>query len=191
MKDPITTIGDYGRILRRPAGTVTIDGDNARIVNLWIPRAVLQASLQQLLGDAIERSVEFLPLISAASGAGATLRRSLVMAILELSDATPSFGHPFVAVRFEEFVAHTLLSGLPHNFTDYLAAQNSAAAPRNVIKALDYIKAKASEPLTIGEIAQAAGCSTRALQLAFRAWRDTTPMRELNRIRLELRMPIS
>ena len=107
------------------------------------------------------------------------------MAILELSDANSSFGHPFVAARFEEFIAHTLLSGLPHNFTDFLAAQNSAAAPRNVIRALDFIKARAGEPLTIGEIARAAGCSTRALQLAFRAWRDTTPMRELNRIRLE------
>jgi AraC-like DNA-binding protein len=185
LKDTITTFGDAGRLLQRPAGAVTIDGDHSRLINLWVPKAVLQASLQQLLGDAVERSIEFYPQVSAASGAGATLRRTLLMAILELSEAESSFSHPFVAVRFEEFIAHTMLSGLPHNFSDFLTAQSHAAAPRNVIRALDFIKAHAAEPLTIAEIAGAAGCSTRALQLAFRAWRDTTPMRELNRVRLE------
>jgi AraC-like DNA-binding protein len=185
FKDAITTFGDAGRLVQPAAGAVTIDGDHSKLINLWVPKAVLQAILQQLLGDSIERAIEFHPQVSSGSGAGATLRRTLMMAILELADANFSFAHPFVAVRFEEFIAHTMLSGLPHSFSDFLAAQTHAAAPRNVIRALDFIKAHAAEPLTIAEVAAAAGCSTRALQLAFRAWRDTTPMRELNRVRLE------
>ena len=54
-----------------------------------------------------------------------------------------------------------------------------------MIRAIEFIKTHAAEALTLAEIAAAAGCSTRALQLAFRAWRDTTPMRELTRVRLE------
>jgi len=185
LREPITAIADHGRIFQRPAGAVTIDGDETRVINLWVPRSVLQQTLQQVLGDSIDRSIDFLPQIAAMSGAGATLLRTMMMAVLELADSNTSFSHPFIAVRFEEFIAHTLLSGLPHNFSDLLAAQSSFAAPRNVIRALDFIKAHAGEALTIGEIANAAGCSTRALQLAFRAWRDTTPMRELNRVRLE------
>jgi AraC-like DNA-binding protein len=185
VKEVLTTVGSQGRIFQRPAGTITVDGDDARLLNMWIPKDLVQASLQQILGDAAERNVEFLPQILPTSGAGATLRRMMVMAAIEFGDPNSSFSSPLVAARFEEFVAHTLLSGLQHNFTDFLAAQSNGAAPRNVIRALEFIKAHASEPLTIGAIAAAAGCSTRALQLAFRAWRDTTPMKELNRVRLE------
>jgi len=39
--------------------------------------------------------------------------------------------------------------------------------------------------VTVKRIAQAAGCSVRALQLAFRRFRNTTPMDALLRIRLE------
>ena len=39
--------------------------------------------------------------------------------------------------------------------------------------------------LTIPEIAQAAGCSVRALQTAFQRFRGTTPMAALRRFRLE------
>ena len=41
------------------------------------------------------------------------------------------------------------------------------------------MRANAQAPLTIAEIANAAGCSVRALQMAFRCFRETTPMRAL------------
>jgi transcriptional regulator GlxA family with amidase domain len=43
----------------------------------------------------------------------------------------------------------------------------------------------AEETVTVEEIAQEAGCSVRALQLAFRPFRDITPTETLRRIRLE------
>jgi len=47
------------------------------------------------------------------------------------------------------------------------------------------MQANASTPLTITEIAEAAGCSVRALQIAFQRFRGTTPMRVLQQARLE------
>ena len=47
------------------------------------------------------------------------------------------------------------------------------------------MRANVSSPLTIETIAEAAGCSIRALQLAFRRFRDTTPRAALQRMRLE------
>ena len=47
------------------------------------------------------------------------------------------------------------------------------------------MRANAREPLTIEAIANAGGCSIRALQLAFRHFRGTTPMAALQRMRLE------
>ena len=48
------------------------------------------------------------------------------------------------------------------------------------------MRANACTPLTIAEIAEAAGCSVRALQIAFHRFRGTTPMRVLQQARLEL-----
>ena len=47
------------------------------------------------------------------------------------------------------------------------------------------MRANASSTLTIEAVANAAGCSVRSLQLAFRRFRGTTPMAALQRIRLE------
>ena len=44
----------------------------------------------------------------------------------------------------------------------------------------------AQEPLTVEDVARAAGCSSRALQVAFREFRGVSPMAALRRIRLEL-----
>lgn len=185
LREEIATFGEHGRIFQRRAQTITIDGDMTCLITLSIPRAVVHEALERQLGNSIDRAVEFVPRIRASGGAGSTILRTMILAAAELGEPQCSLVHPSVAVRFEEFVAHAMLSGLAHNFSDLLLAQRSAAAPRNVIRAIEFIKTHAADPLTIGEIAAAAGCSTRALQLAFRAWRDTTPMRELTRIRLE------
>jgi len=49
----------------------------------------------------------------------------------------------------------------------------------------ELFRKKAKEPLTLAEAAACAGCSVRALQLAFRRCRGMTPMAALRRIRLE------
>jgi transcriptional regulator GlxA family with amidase domain len=49
----------------------------------------------------------------------------------------------------------------------------------------ELFRRKAKEPITLAEAAVCAGCSVRALQLAFRRCRGVTPMAALRRIRLE------
>jgi len=90
-----------------------------------------------------------------------------------------------IAIRsFEENLTLALLLGLPHNYTEGLLRQK-AAAPGNVRRAEAFMRANAGMPLTIAEIAEAAGCSVRALQIAFQRFRGTTPMRGLQQARLE------
>ena len=56
-------------------------------------------------------------------------------------------------------------------------------APQYVAE--EFLRANAEEAVTIEAVADAAGCSVRALQLAFRRFRNITPMEALRRIRLE------
>ena len=72
------------------------------------------------------------------------------------------------------------------------AGQRCAPSPSESDAALRYVRQveelfwkKAQEPVTLAEATACAGCSVRALQLAFRRCRGMTPMRALRRIRLE------
>ena len=72
------------------------------------------------------------------------------------------------------------------------APQRQAPSPLASDAALCYVRRveelfrkNAKEPLTLVEAAACAGCSVRALQLAFRRSRGMTPMAALRQIRLE------
>lgn len=58
------------------------------------------------------------------------------------------------------------------------------AAPASVRRGIAYIEAHAHEPITVEEIAAAAGMSTRGLQMAFRRAVGKTPMAYLRAVRL-------
>jgi transcriptional regulator GlxA family with amidase domain len=58
-------------------------------------------------------------------------------------------------------------------------------APAAVSRAAAFIEAHASQPVTLDQIAAAAGVSGRTLQYAFRRHFGTTPTGYLRRIRLE------
>ena len=65
------------------------------------------------------------------------------------------------------------------------ASAKSDVALRHVRRAEELFRRKAKRPLTLAEAAACAGCSVRALQLAFRGCRGMTPMAALRRTRLE------
>lgn len=79
---------------------------------------------------------------------------------------------------------HRLLLGLQHNDSDAVHRQTASCAPGNVKRAEDVVRANVNVPLTIEAIANAADCSVRALQFAFRRFRGATPMAAWQRFRL-------
>jgi LacI family transcriptional regulator len=60
-----------------------------------------------------------------------------------------------------------------------------AARHPSVVRALEWMEMHAAKPLSIGQVAEAAGTSVRALHYAFQEDLRTTPARHLQRIRLE------
>ena len=117
--------------------------------------------------------------------AGATIRRMFDFLFGELERSDTLLTNEIAIHSFEENLALCLLLGLPHNYTEGLGRQKAAAAPGNVRRAEAFMRANACTPLTIAEIAEAAGCGVRALQIAFHRFRGTTPMRVLQQARLE------
>jgi AraC-like DNA-binding protein len=158
--------------------------DNSRLM-LTLPAGLLHQKLEALLDGEQVGSVAFHPMFDVTRGAGGTIRRMLNFLFTELEHPDSLLTNEVAIQSYEERFALCLLLGLPHSCSERFLRQRAAAAPANVKRAEEFMRVNACEPLTIEAIADAAGCSIRALQLAFRRFRGTTPMAGLQRIRLE------
>lgn len=143
-------------------------------LGLMIPRSTIKAGLESLLGRSAPTvfDLELNPQIS-----GGNLICGLVkMAANQLERIETPLAQQAVAARLEELIVNALLHGQPHSCIDTLAGERQTATPKQVRRAEEYIRAHSREVIRLSQIADAAGCSVRALQLAFRTFRDTTPM---------------
>jgi AraC-like DNA-binding protein len=174
------------------AGTVYQEREGARIatsddysgVSFEIPRARLIAVLEGLIERPIVGDVAFAPAVSPTSGPGARLARLVAFIEQEVASGDSLLDQAITAPAMEELLIRALLD-LPHAYSGSLEREASSAAPYNVVRAEHYMRLHVGEAISIDQIAAAAGCSVRALQVAFRRFRGRTPTDELRRIRLE------
>jgi AraC-like DNA-binding protein len=152
---------------------------------LTLPAGLLHHKLEALLEGRQVRSIAFQRVFDTTRGAGGTIRRLIKSLFVELARPDSLLANEIAIRSFEEHLALCLLLGLSHNYSSALQMQKAMAAPGNVRRAEEFLRAYAGEAITIEDIAQAVGCSARALQRAFVRFREITPMEALRRIRLE------
>jgi transcriptional regulator GlxA family with amidase domain len=76
---------------------------------------------------------------------------------------------------------HTFPSSIMTRQAEPVSGRVEASALQ---RAIDFIEENAHRPITLSDMAEAAGISARGLQFAFARHRDTTPMQYLRLIRL-------
>jgi AraC-like DNA-binding protein len=167
-----------------PGTRFEVSGSSVRF-HLWVPGKRLRERLEVLLDGLKVKSFAFQPAFDQTRGPGATIRNLLDFLFVELGRSDSLLANEIATRTFEDNLALCLLLGLRHSWTERLQQQGAAAAPGNVRRAEEFMRANASTALSIADIAQTAGCSVRALQMAFDRFRGTTPTAALRRIRLE------
>lgn len=183
--DPVSVGDATGVIYRGRPGTQLRATDNHERLAVWIPASSLKQRLAALLGEPSKEDLEFAPGIDWESGSGQAIKRLLRLLTEEVA-APHSFALSSVARQsFTDLLLYSLLQALPHNHTDRIARETDSVAPRAVRRAENFIRARAGQPVALHEVAEAAGCSVRALQLGFRRFRDTTPAAAIRQARLE------
>jgi AraC-like DNA-binding protein len=155
---------------------------NTRLM-LTLPAALVHRKLEALL-ERPAQSVAFRQTFDTTRGPGATIHRMIGSLFAELRQSDSLLTNDIAMQSYEDHLVLILLLGLRHSHSPGLLRQPAAAAPANVRRAEEFMRANACQPLTIEAIATAAGCSIRALQLAFRRFRGMTPMAALQRSRL-------
>lgn len=97
----------------------------------------------------------------------------------------PGLSSPIIDAELRRHALHTTLAVFSPAFGDALERSvQRRAAPRSVRRAIAYMQQHAHEPITIDDVAAAAGISSRGLQYAFRRALDQTPTEYLRNERL-------
>lgn len=157
----------------------------ARIVGLKIPRLALEQEFELLTGAPPEAPLLFDGDFDLESPSGQAWRSAVQALAHGLTQASPVAIHPQMAAPLTQAVTRGLLLGAPHNHSHLLDQTPDLHTPDSITMAMDYLRANARRPLSVEEIAHAAGVSVRTLQAGFRRHLDTTPLAELRRVRLE------
>jgi AraC-like DNA-binding protein len=121
------------------------------------------------------------------SAAAAEVFRDTVAHIRDRVMTDPaSAASPLIVSNVSQLLAAVALHAFPNDaVVDAAVADRRDAHAATMRRAVAYIDAHAGEPITLGDIATAAGASGRGLWEAFRRQADTTPLEYLQRVRLD------
>lgn len=184
-----TYVSDRARaaVLNPHHATTMIWEAECRQVLLQIDRQALNAHLAGLIAGRPDRPLTFTGALDLSSARGAALKALLLYLVTEADAGRPSLQPGSLLGRQIESALMTgLLEAHRHNFTDALShSRGPAPLPRMVRQAEEYMLAHVDQPIALEDVAQAVGVSARTLQLAFRKFRDTTPMAFLRDARLD------
>jgi|GEM_PF-2075252 len=174
-----------GLIYRGLPGThLSATQDHERLA-IWISARSLEQRLASLLGEPGKDDVAFDHLIDWESGPSQGVRSLISLLTQELASPR-SFATSDIACRsFTDLLLYTLLRSQPNNYSARLARPADSPVPRSIRRAEEFIRSRAGQPIALHEVAEAAGCSVRSLQLGFRQFRNTTPAAAIRQVRLE------
>jgi len=180
-------IGDWatGLVFTAGPGTRYASRDDSVRLYLWFSGKLVRRRLEVLSDGQRVDSVAFQSAFDQTHGPGATIRHMIDFLFVEWARSDSLLANETTRRTFKDNLILYLLLGLRHSHTERLQQLIAAFAPGNVKRAEEFLHVNTGAPLTIVEIAQAAGCSVRALQVAFHQFRGTTPMAALRRIRLK------
>lgn len=150
--------------------------EGTRQVLVQITRRAMQEHLAAQLGAPSDRALTFQGPLDLTTGPGAALRRLILWLVAETDAGAPPIGPGLMARQIESTVLSGLLEAGRHDHAALLDRRRAAPRPRHLRLAEGFIAAHLDQPITLEDVAGAAGISPRGLQLAFRAHRGTTPL---------------
>jgi AraC-like DNA-binding protein len=181
-----------GAVLPPPGAAVIIECQEltSHLV-IRIEEQALAVHLGRVLGRQLDQPLAFDLAFDLTTASATRWNFAIQMLHAELLEDGSLLHQGVGASQLEEFVMSSLLYAHRSTYSDALTRPGQGVEHRLTRAAKDHIEVHLSEPLTVADIADAAGVSARTLQATFRSELDTTPMtyvrdRRLDRARAEL-----
>lgn len=154
-------------------------------VMIKIDRALLERHCAQHLGHDLTRPVEFRLGMPFGAAQNESWCRLIELLVTEAERGGAMLTSPLLKPHVEQMVVATLLCCQPHNYLEELKRPTPPIAPHYVKRAEDFIHSHADQPISVIELAEHAGVSTRALFTGFQNFRGISPMAYLKSVRLQ------
>jgi len=178
--------GQSGLVWRPgPGGRLLISENSAR-TNVFFKVAEIESALEHLLDDHLHQPLDFLPHLDWSTGLAASLRHQLDFVMDEFQREDGIASNPIALASLTDLLVSLVLRGAAHNYTHRLASTAGIAVPVHLRRAEEFMRASATQPIKLMDVAAAAGCSLRTLTAVFRHFRAKTPLAALHAIRLDL-----
>ncbi|MBA6420978.1 AraC family transcriptional regulator [Pseudomonas sp. 5Ae-yellow] len=148
-----------------------------------IDRSLLERYCQNHLGRTLPKEIEFQPAMPLDTPMGQSWTRMVgwIYDSLSVDEELPSL----LRSQYESTLVNMLLACQPHNYSaEMLEEEKTSIAPGFVKRVERFIEEHAHEPITIVDMAEHAGVSSRSLFAGFRRFRNTSPMLHLKEVRL-------
>lgn len=174
--DRYVTAPGQAAVLNPQLPTTMIWEAGTRQLLVQIDRQAMIDQLSAQLGHRAEAPPTFLGAMDMTGGAGATLRQMVNFLMAEADQGRHALGAGLMGRQVEAMLVSGLLEAHRHDYRDRLGRVRAAPRPRHLRLAESFIEANLDQPLTLDDIAAAAGISPRGLQLVFRQHRGTTPL---------------
>lgn len=147
-------------------------------------KAPLHAFAEQMLDRELPGSVRFDPEVDF-SRPEMMAWRGFANSLFHAADTPSGAGAAGMrAAMDEQRLIEAFLRLQPGNLSHFFAPDPPRAAPRHIKRAEEFLRAHCADPVTLLDIAEAAGVSARTLQLAYKSQHGISPMRALTRERL-------
>lgn len=151
---------------------------------LWIDRSAIERVLADELGRGPSRPLEFFCTNGPGKSGNAALARRLVDLAAHAAGLGGAETHWRDVRQLERSLLVSLLTSLPHTYRRELDRAEADTAPYSVRRVESFFRERFGAPVLMREVLEVAGTSARSLFYAFRAYRNTTPMRYLKQLRL-------
>lgn len=151
-----------------------------------VERSDLERHLEQQLGREPTVALQFAPAVSLTTSGAREIGSLLQFMMISLTDREGISRSPIARSNMVSLLLSGLLSCLDHNYRDELARGSDRMRPAYIAKAEAFIKENVRRPIAPEDIAAAVHVSTRALFAGFMTYLNTTPMRYLKDLRLEM-----
>ncbi|MFD9960028.1 AraC family transcriptional regulator [Amycolatopsis sp. NPDC058986] len=156
-----------------------------RFLGLRIDAGLVQRELAALTGRPTGSAVRFDLPLDLAEPRGSAVRLLIGSLIEQLDSDDPLFQREELRRNQLRCIVTALLLAQPHTHTATLRGVGQTPHPRALRAAIAFVEDNLSEPISLGRIAEAAGCSARTVSSAFRGKLGTSPMSYVRNLRLD------
>jgi AraC-like DNA-binding protein len=160
---------------RWPTGTVA----------LRLGRRLVNRELAALLGRDPGPDVRFGPALDLAQPGPAGIRDVLGGMLTQFNSGHQLLAQPAMRRAEVRMLITSLLLAHQHTHAEALRQDAAPVRPRHLARAIEYIETHLCDQITLGDIAQAAGRSSRAVDAAFHSHLGVPPMTHVRNLRLE------